>query len=342
MGSKCPLMQAAKLSAAFAAGATLAYMYNRYTSTESPRSVARELPGTALLAAVELGGTSCRAAVAHADDTTTLIDTMEVETTDPQSTMSVIVRFLDSHAPFQALGVASFGPVDLDRSSATYGYITTTPKVRWRNCNLLKYFEHYHVPIGFDTDVNAPALAELRLGSHSGDSIAYITVGTGIGVGLVVGGRPVHGLVHPEGGHLMVARPPHDKYEGWADFHKTSVESMASAQACADRAGVKTLELSTVADESPVWDDVAYYLAQLCISICYLASPHVIILSGGVMKRSILFDKIRKKFHAINEGYIAKDIVLNHLDKYIVPSTHGNEIGIIGAIELARIAALGS
>lgn len=340
MGSKCPVTRAATLTTAFAAGAALSYLYTRYSS-KTASSSEKDLSGTALLAAVELGGTSCRAAVAHADDTTVLIDSIEVGTADPPTTMLVIVQFLDSHAPFVALGVASFGPLDLNRSSPTYGYITTTPKVHWRDYNLLKHFEHYNVPIGFDTDVNAPALAELRLGSHVGDSIAYITVGTGIGVGLVIEGRPVHGLVHPEGGHVMTMRPDDDKYQGWAVIHKKCVESMASAQACAERAGVAPTELAKLEDDNPIWDDVAFYLAQLCISICYLTSPHVIVLSGGVMNRSVLFEKVRSKFHVFNDGYIASDLVLNHLDKYIVPSKYGNDIGIIGAVELARRAALG-
>lgn len=339
MDSK-PLTKLAALTSAFAAGAALTHFYHTRQKRGSDNAPPQTLEPTALLAAIELGGTSCRAAFAFSDDPTTLVDHIEVPTTDPAATLSAIVQFLQSHAPFAALGVASFGPVDLDPSSNTYGYITTTPKPGWKSCNLLSYFEHFKAPIGFDTDVNAPALAEQQYGGHKGDSCAYITVGTGIGVGLVIDGRPVHGLVHPEGGHIMTLRPEDDKYEGWSNIHKLSAESMASAAACAQRAGVNATELASLKDDNPVWDDVAYYLAQLCLTICYMVSPHVIVLSGGIMKRTILFEKIRAKFHELNEGYIAADLVLNHLDEYIVPSKYGNDIGIIGAIELARQSAL--
>lgn len=325
-----------------------------------------ELEPDTVLAGVELGGTSCRAAVAHARDPTKMIAVHEVPTTpDANETLSKLVTFLRQHMPFCAIGVASFGPVDLDKKSTTYGYITTTPKPGWQHVNVLSYFSPLGVPLGFDTDVNAPALAELRYGgfvdrapaatvsitddsssisksNSSMNSCAYVTVGTGIGVGLVVDGKPVHGLVHPEGGHIMPLKRASDTYKGWSNIHRDSVESMASARACAERAGVMDPKLlaTKVGDDDPVWDDVAYYLAQLCVTVCYVASPHVIVLSGGVMKRAVLFDKIRKQFETLNEGYIAADKILNRLDEYIVPSKYGNDIGIIGAIELARRAAL--
>lgn len=336
------LVKTAAFTTAFAAGAAAGYLYSSRQSSALQEGSPRNLDKPALLAAVELGGTSCRVAVAYSNDPTSLVESAEMDTTTPKSTLPQIVEFLSKHAPFAALGVASFGPLDLDKSSKTYGFITTTPKPGWQNCDLLSHFQHFRVPIGFDTDVNAPALAELTYGNHSGDSCAYITVGTGIGVGVVVNGRPVHGLIHPEGGHIMVKRPANDTYEGWASIHQFSIESMASARACAERAQVATKDLANLEDNNPVWGDVAYYLAQLCISICYLVSPHVIVMSGGVMKRSILFDKIREKFYEINQGYISADIVLNHLDQYIVPSKYGNDMGIIGAVELARRAALGS
>lgn len=340
MGSNHNITRIAAITTAFAAGAAASHLYHRQATKSSTPPPAPKLAPTALLAAIELGGTSCRAAVAYADDPTTMVDHVEMPTTDPAATLAAIVRFLHSHAPFTALGVASFGPVDLDPSSDTYGYITTTPKPGWQNCNLLSYFEHFKVPVGFDTDVNAPALAELEYGKYAGDSCAYITVGTGIGVGVVVGGRPVHGLVHPEGGHIMTLRPDGDTYPGWSKIHQLSVESMAGAGACAERAEVPTSVLASLSDDNAIWDDVAYYLAQLCLTICYIVSPHVIVMSGGVMKRTILFDKIRQQFTKLNEGYIAANKIINHIDEYIVPSKYGNDIGIIGAIELARLAAL--
>lgn len=334
MKSSETVLRVAALSTAFMAGAAASHIY--HTRGEPSPEPPSEYPGATLLAGVELGGTTCRAAVASLNDPATLSAVIEVPTRDPLSTMNKLVEFLRSLIPFASIGIASFGPLDLDPKSATYGYITTTPKPGWQNINLLGFFAEFPVPIGLDTDVNAPALAELRYGGRKGDSCAYVTVGTGIGVGIVVNGQPIHGLVHPEGGHIMPLRKEGDKYEGWSDIHKLSVESMASAKACADRAGVEMKDLASMSDDHAVWDDVAYYLAQLCISICYMVSPHVIILSGGVMKRNILFDKVRKTFGELNEGYICHEQVVDHLEEYIVPSTYGNDIGIIGAIELAR------
>lgn len=166
-------------------------------------------------------------------------------------------------------------------------------------------------------------------------------MGTGIGVGLVVNGAPVHGLMHPEGGHLMLKKREGDEYRGWTLLHPGSVEAMASAQACAERCGVGMEELATVDDDNAAWDDIAYYLAQLCVSILFLVSPEVIILSGGVMKRKSLFKKIRSHFEKLNDGYVQVPKVVDALDTYIVPSQFGNDVGIIGAVELARRAFIG-
>ncbi|KAI0560840.1 Rho-associated protein kinase [Gracilaria domingensis] len=338
-----PAWRGAALAAAFASGAALTHLYHRRKSRLLPTDseATRQLPPSSLLAAIELGGTSCRAAIAFSDDPTKLVDSAEVRTTDPHTTLSFLVRFLRTHAPFVALGVASFGPLDLDSSSPTYGYISSTNKPGWRYTDVLSFFQQFNVPIAFDTDVNAPALAELRYGNHVGDSCAYITVGTGIGVGMVVDGKPIHGLVHPEGGHIMPLRKQLDHYVGCLADQPFSVESMACAKACADRAGVEPGNLPSVSDDHPAWDDVAYYLAQLCYSICMIASPHVIVLSGGVMKRSSLFDKIRAHFVKINNDYLPIDRLTKDIDKYIVQSEYGNNMGIIGAVELARRAALG-
>lgn len=334
------IKQLAALAAAFAAGAAFSHLYTLLK--HSTNSIPPRLPSSALLAAVELGGTSCRVAIAYADQPTVIVDEAELFTTDPRSTVIEILRFLRKHAPFAALGIASFGPIDLDPSSPTYGYLTTTQKPGWQNFDLLGAFAEFPVPVGFDTDVNAPAMAEMRYGGHKGiRSCAFITVGTGIGVGLVVGHAPLHGLMHPEGGHTMVLRRDGDTYKGCCRMHPHCVESMVAARACADRAGVEPAHLSDLADDNPVWDDVAYYLAQLCITITYMASPHVIVLSGGIMKRSMLFAKIHEHYAKLNNGYISVDMIKNHIDQFIVPSKFGNQIGIIGAIELARRAAIG-
>lgn len=329
---------------------------HKVSNPSGPNEPAR----SALLAAVELGGTTVRCAVAYFDQPTNLIDACEIPTQDPKTTLADIRRFLDQFAPFVSLGVASFGPVDLDPRSPTYGYILNTPKVNWKNFGLLKQLcASYPVPTKFDTDVNAPALAELRVGDHGADvrSVAYITVGTGIGVGLVVNGSAVHGLVHPEGGHVLVAGKPGDRT---VVSGRTCVEDVACAGAIAERVGCSPDKLPQVKDEHPVWESVcthflfafgfellthslsmkvSYYLAQLCLSITYMVSPHVIVISGGVMNRKSLYPRIRKHFSVLNAGYITHRRVTTEIDRYIVPSKFGNS-GIIGALELARLAAI--
>jgi fructokinase len=171
-------------------------------------------------------------------------------------------------------------------------------------------------------------------------SCAYVTVGTGVGVGLVVNGAPVHGLMHPEGGHVMPTRHPDDTYGGCTSLHPTSVEAMAAAQACAERCGVAVDALAGVDDADPAWDMVAYYLAQLCLSITLTVSPHFIVMSGGVMQRSSLFPRVRSHFAELNDGYIDVPKIRDSLDTYIVPSAFGSDAGIIGACELARRALL--
>lgn len=299
----------------------------------------KRLSASALLAGVELGGTSVRVGVCFADAPAALVDATEIATGDPETTLRAIVAFLDRHAPFAALGVAAFGPVVLDPAAPRYGWVANTPKPRWRHFNILRHFARYRVPVGFDTDVNAPALAELRYGGHDTgtDAVAFMTVGTGVGVGLVLNGAPVHGLQHPEGGHVLAARHAGDEH--WAPGK--CVEDLCGADAIAARIGVDQERLHTVSDEHPAWDSVAFYLAQLCLSVTYMVSPHVIVLSGGVMKRAVLFPKIRAHFKEMNNGYITHPRVSEQLDRYIVPSAFGNDIGIIGALELARRAALG-
>jgi fructokinase len=157
-------------------------------------------------------------------------------------------------------------------------------------------------------------------------------------VGLVVNGAPIHGLMHPEGGQIMSARHPEDTYSGWTSMHPGSIEAMASAQACAERCGVTADALPSVPDDDPAWDMVAYYLAILCLTITYIVSPQKIVLSGGIMKRSSLFPKIRSHFTRLNEGYVDVPKIRDALDEYILPSAFGNDAGILGACEIARQA----
>ena len=175
------------------------------------------------------------------------------------------------------------------------------------------------------------------LASPDVTSLAFITVGTGIAVGLVINGKAVHGLIHPEGGHVLAVPRAGDRL---ASRGHVCIEDVANAGAIAERVGCSPSQLDSISDSHAVWDDVAYYLGQLCLTVTYMVSPHVIVMSGGVMRRLSLFPRIRKHFATLNSGYITHPRIIHELDKYIVPSRFGNRVGIIGALELSRRAAL--
>ena len=245
---------------------------------------------------------------------------------------------------YDAIGIASFGPIDAKVGSATYGFITSTPKPGWRNTDVLKLIglkdEFSGKPFMFDTDVNAPALAEYRLHKRPGSlSCAYITVGTGIGVGLVCNGQTVHGLVHPEGGHIQVARMPEDGFTGTCPFHGCCIEGMCSTGALASRAGCEAEALPDLPEDHPVWDACAYYLAQLCSTLVLINSPERIAIGGGVMNRTSLYPKIRTKTALLLNEYIQNEsITTQQIDEYICPSFWGSQAGIVGASFLASEA----
>ncbi len=224
-----------------------------------------------------------------------------------------------------ALGVASFGPIDLDVSSPTYGYITTTPKPLWGNADVLSGLRSLNVPLGFTTDVNAAAMAEIRYGRHGSiSSCCYITVGTGIGVGGATHNRPSTGILHPEGGHVLIRRRADDKYAGNCPFHGGEcLEGLANSRAISDRLGfgADVDRLKTVPDTDPVWDLVSDYYAQLNAQLVLILSPHVIVWGGGVMKRLCLFPLMRKKTVAILNGYVkVKRITGTEYDGFITYS----------------------
>jgi fructokinase len=279
-----------------------------------------------LIAAVEGGGTSWVAAVFRKDDDGSLeiIERSEVATETPGITLTRIREFLGAHK-FHSIGIASFGPVDCKISSPTYGYITSTPKPGWRDTDVLRllgiYDEFHGIPFSFDTDVNAPALAEYKLHGKPGqNSLAYITVGTGVGVGLVVNGATVHGLLHPEAGHIQVAKMTGDDFIGTCPFHGACIEGMCSTGALAKRKKCKIEELPTISDDDSLWDATAYYLAQLCANLILIVSPEQIVIGGGIMNRGILYDKIREQTRAILSDYIRHDSIITELSEYIKAS----------------------
>ncbi len=216
----------------------------------------------------------------------------------------------------EALGIGCFGPVDLDPASGTYGFITTTPKLAWRNCDICGYFrERLKVPVGFDTDVNGSMLGEATWGCARGlDTAIYITVGTGVGVGVLAGGRLLHGMQHPEGGHILLPRRADDAYEGKCPYHKTCMEGLAAGPAIEARWGKKAAELS---DRPEVWELEAHYLAYAITNYMMILSPQKIILGGGVMHQEQLMPLIRKKVTDMLGGYIQTE-ALSDMDSYIV------------------------
>jgi fructokinase len=245
---------------------------------------------------------------------------------------------------FDAIGVASFGPVDCNVSSPTFGFITTTPKPNWANTDVLSGLglrdEFKTVPFKFDTDVNAPAMAEYYVNARPNQSSsAYITVGTGIGVGLVINGKTVHGMMHPEGGHIQVARKLGDTFEGTCPFHGSCVEGMCSSGALAKRKGCLVDELPAISDDDELWDTCSYYLAQLCATLILTVSCERIVIGGGVLNRQILYVKIRQQTLQILRGYLQLDAISeSNIESFITPSRWGSNAGTMGAAFLAQIA----
>jgi fructokinase len=261
-------------------------------------------------------------------------------TTSPQET---IQRVVDFFKPFQArgelaaIGIGSFGPVDLDKKSALYGFITTTPKPGWQNTDLVGTIQKaLHVPVTFDTDVNTAAYGEL-MATPDGDQLnpfVYITVGTGIGVGIIANGEPVHGLVHTEGGHILL---PHDKevdpFPGTCPYHQDCWEGLASGPALKARWGTAGQDLP---DDHPGWQLEAHYIALAIANIIMLYSPHRIVLGGGVAQHCGLIEMVRSDVLRILNGYVRSPVLLENIDGYIVPPSLGNQSGGIGAIAMAK------
>lgn len=303
------------------------------------------MSGASAVVGIDAGGTTFKIAFApNCNDVRQISQRHVVATSTPAATLSELVAQLKQLPAFGAIGVASFGPLDLAKDSSTYGHITTTPKPGWQHVDVLKPLRDAFpgVPIGFDTDVNAAAMGELRHGEHPPhvSSLAYVTVGTGVGVGLVVERRTVTGLLHPEMGHLRAPLHESDlsaRFEGTCPFHGACIEGLVSTGALCKRFGVSHERLADVPDDDERWDIVAFYLAHLCATLTLTVSPHVIVLSGGVMNRRSLFPRVRKHFLASINGYL-KQLPVLETDAYIVPSVFGDTSGGIGALQLAAAA----
>jgi fructokinase len=288
---------------------------------------------------IEAGGTKVVCGVGTGPDD--LVDVTTFPTTTPAQTLGRVCDFVHAHADdLWAIGVASFGPLDLDRSSDTYGYITSTPKPGWTYTDIVGPLRATaDVPIGFDTDVNGAALGEHRWGAAADvDSCVYITVGTGIGGGGLVDGRLLHGLLHPEMGHLSVRRALHDDFRGSCAYHGDCLEGMASGPAIAKRWGTPAQDLDDPLLTRAVRLEAAY-LAQLAAAITYLLSPERLIFGGGVMHLDGLLEALRERTVELLNGYIDVGEITDHTDRYIVRPGLGNHAGLLGAIALAADAA---
>lgn len=287
-----------------------------------------------LLGAIEAGGTKFVCAVG--DKEGNIVDRVSFPTTTPEETLKRVVEYFKDKK-LEAMGVGSFGPIDPNPRSSTYGYITTTPKANWGNYNILgELKKHFNIPMAFDTDVNGAALGEIRWGGARGlNSAMYITVGTGIGAGAVVEGNMINGLLHPEMGHIFVRRHIEDQYEGGCIYHKDCLEGMAAGPAIEKRWGVKGHELPK---DHKAWELEAYYLAQALVNYILILSPEKIIMGGGVMKQEQLFPLIRKNVVELLNGYISKKQVVEDIDNYIIYPELGDNAGVCGCLALAMTA----
>ncbi|MCM1252119.1 MAG: ROK family protein [Clostridium sp.] len=284
------------------------------------------------LGALEAGGTKMVCAIGNENGE--ILEQVSIPTVTPEVTIPKLLSFFQDKN-IEALGIGCFGPIDLNRSSDTYGYITTTPKTAWQNYNIVGAFQkELGVPIGFDTDVNGSLLGEYTWGiGKELHSCIYITVGTGIGIGVMADGKLVHGMLHPEGGHILLHRLPEDNYRGFCPFHENCFEGLAAGPAIEGRWGQKAAEL---AGEQKVWEMEAEYIAQALVNYTCILSPQRIILGGGVMHQQQLFPMIRDRFAQLLNGYLQTE-ELKDLDSFIVPQSLDDKQGIMGALKLGMM-----
>ena len=288
-----------------------------------------------LYGTLEAGGTKMVLSVGNEDNE--LLEQATIPTETPEKTIPEMISWFKGKG-IVSLGIGTFGPVDLRPDSSTYGWITKTPKPGWSDTPLLPPMrDALGVPARIDTDVNAAALAEWQLGAAKGlNSCLYVTVGTGVGAGLVIEGKLVHGLVHPELGHMLLRQEPDDPTpDGFCPYHKGCLEGLAAGPAIEKRWGTKAQYLSPDHD---AWKLEAAYLAQMCMNAVCAFSPEKIILGGGVMQQKHLFPLIRQKTLELLNGYVQAKEILEHIDDYIVEPGLGTKSGATGALLLAQQA----
>jgi fructokinase len=269
-----------------------------------------------------------------------------IPTTTPEETLEHVVAFFKKQEQtlgrLEAIGMASFGPIDPRPGSPTYGQIMPTPKPGWTGADFVTPLKAgFNIPIGFDLDVNAAALAEWRWGAlQNCDPAVYITIGTGIGGGIIINGRLVHGLLHPEMGHVLL---PHDltadPFPGSCPFHGDCFEGLANGPAMEKRWGQRA---ETLPAEHPAWELEANYISMALMDFICTLSPERIVLGGGVMQQPKLFPHIHHKVRTLLNGYVQSPNILENIAGYLVPPGLGGHSGVLGAIALAQQALTGS
>jgi fructokinase len=293
-----------------------------------------------LLGGVELGGTKCVCILGTGPED--VREQLSIPTGERDSTLARINSVLDAwqaqHGPIEAMGLASFGPLDLRPGSSHFGHITSTVKPGWEGTDVIgRLGTHRAVPVAINTDVNGAALAEGRWGAARGmKDYAYITVGTGVGVGLIVGGSAVFGCNHTELGHIRIARLQGDSWPGICRFHGDCIEGLASGPAIAARAGMPG---DQIPPDSPIWEPVAHTLAQLLHTMLLATAPERILMGGGVMqRRPELLVRAREVFVRSLNGYLDLEDLTGGIGHYVVPPGLGPLAGPLGALALAADA----
>ncbi|MDB7367150.1 fructokinase ScrK [Enterococcus faecium] len=289
-----------------------------------------------LYGAIEAGGTKFVCAIG--DEEMTIKERVNFPTTTPEETMPLVIDFFKQYqADLAGIGIGSFGPIDIHRDSATYGYITSTPKLAWQNFDFIGTMKkEFPIPISWTTDVNAAAYGEYVFGSGKGlSSVVYYTIGTGVGGGALQEGRFIEGFSHPEMGHMLVVPHPKDDFAGSCPFHGNCLEGMAAGPAIEKRLGKKGQE---VAEDDPYWEIEASYIAQCAYNTTLMFSPDVIIFGGGVMKQRHMLQNVHDAFAKLVNGYVETP----ELSKYIVTPALEDNAGTLGCLALAREAVLHS
>jgi fructokinase len=288
----------------------------------------------ARIGALEAGGTKMVLSVGAPDGT--IEERTEMPTMGPADCVDAMVAWFAARK-VDALGIGAFGPTGVNPASPGYGRILETPKTAWRHFDLLGAFEPLGIPMGYDTDVNAACLGEVTFGAAKGlDNVVYVTIGTGIGAGVMVGGQLLHGMLHAEAGHILVPAEPGDEGNSVCPYHSSCFEGFASGPSIEHRWGAKGFEL---ADRDEVWDLESTYIAKGMETYITCYSPQMIILGGGVMKQAQLFGQIRRKTLEYLNGYLVSP-ELADIDNYIVEAGCKGDQGVLGCIELGRRALM--